>query len=171
MGPLGALLLPFLIFVGFAVLLILVGSFAAVDPLVLVGLVALAIGLACYFRLGTVRGTPVRVQLPVVGRNPRLFRGLVLAPQIDRRSRIVADLDRDELQPTQVTRLLGHLGPNPPGQRRAFHQRCHRAQTGSSTSLRRRLRCRLEVVPALPVRPCCHGWCVGDGVKRGALLR
>ncbi|MGH3993195.1 MAG: hypothetical protein ACRDSN_12125, partial [Pseudonocardiaceae bacterium] len=49
-------------------LLIVVGSVGDIDPLALAGFVLLVVGLACYFRLGTVRGAPVRVQLPVTGR-------------------------------------------------------------------------------------------------------
>lgn len=49
-------------------LLIVVGSVGDIDPLALTGFVLLLVGLACYFRLGTVRGAPVRVQLPVTGR-------------------------------------------------------------------------------------------------------
>ena len=50
------------------VLLTLVGLFADVGWLALVGLVVLVVGLACYFVLGTVRTQPVQVQPPVTGR-------------------------------------------------------------------------------------------------------
>ena len=50
------------------VLLVLVGSFADVGRLALVGFVVLVVGMACYFVLGTVRAQPVQMQLPVTGR-------------------------------------------------------------------------------------------------------
>lgn len=50
------------------ILLTFAGSFGGVDVLGPVGGVVLFAGLVCYFWLGRVRGTPVRVRLPVTGR-------------------------------------------------------------------------------------------------------
>ncbi|MGQ0719524.1 MAG: M23 family metallopeptidase [Pseudonocardiales bacterium] len=50
------------------VLLVLVGLFADVGLLELVGFVVLVVGMACYFVLGRVRAAPLRVRLPVIGR-------------------------------------------------------------------------------------------------------
>ncbi len=50
------------------VLVVLVGVFADVGWLELVGFVVLVVGMACYFVLGRVRAAPRRVRLPVTGR-------------------------------------------------------------------------------------------------------
>ncbi|MGH3794713.1 MAG: M23 family metallopeptidase [Pseudonocardiaceae bacterium] len=52
----------------FGALLIVVGSFGDLGTVGTVGGVVFFVGLACYFRLGRVRATPVRLRLPVRGR-------------------------------------------------------------------------------------------------------